>query len=120
LAGAWIQTRAATEPANAHVNAAVCTCCQPGIAASYRKTGMGGSFAGANAENVPALRQTFHPKVSGCDSAVTGGSRCYLRRWQIGFDGKVINIDEAGGLRRWLGKPFADISPPHEPAHAFR
>jgi hypothetical protein len=62
FAGAWIctkrQPRPPAEPANAYVNPAVCAGCHPGIAATYRKTGMGRSFARANAENVPAFGKT--------------------------------------------------------------
>jgi predicted CXXCH cytochrome family protein len=99
LGGAWIYTkrqpRPPAEPANAYVNPAVCAGCHPGIAATYRKTGMGRSFARANAENVPAFGKTFYHQASDSDfEMITRGGNYYQRRWQRGFDGKPTNNDE--------------------------
>jgi Flp pilus assembly protein TadD len=99
VAGAWVyiarQTRPAPAPANAYVDSALCADCHGEIAASYRKTGMGRSFARMRPENTVELRKPFHNLAS--DSYFTmilRDGKYYQRRWQIGFDGKETNIDE--------------------------
>lgn len=99
LACAWFYTkrqpRPVSGPPNAYAKPAVCTGCHARIAATFRKTGMGRSFARANAENVPALGKTFHHKASHSDFAmIARDGKSYQRRWQIGFDGKETDIDE--------------------------
>ena len=87
--------RPAPSPPNAYVDAAVCADCHGNIAASYRKTGMGRSFAPVRPDTVPAIGKTFRHKAS--DSYFTTIQRdgkYYQRRWQIGFDKKETNIDE--------------------------
>lgn len=108
LAGAlaaWVYTRrrlshSSSHPASSHadsryVNAAVCTGCHANLAAGFRKTGMGRSFARVQPEHVPEFGKPFHHKAS--DSYFTmlaRDGRYYQRRWQIGFDGKETNVDE--------------------------
>ena len=99
LTGAWIYTKrplhSPTESTNEYVNVAVCTGCHAGIAATYRKTGMGRSFARPSAENVPAFGKTFHHKTSDSEFAmIAREGKTYQRRWQTGFDGKQTNVDE--------------------------
>ena len=99
LAGAWWYTkrqpRPAPSPANAYVDAAVCASCHAGIAASYRKTGMGRSFVRLRPEKLPAFEKTFHNKASDSYFAmITRDGQVYQRRWQLGFDGKETNVDE--------------------------
>lgn len=97
---AWIYmahrpSRSASPPENGYVNAAVCTGCHAELAAGFRKTGMGRSFARVRPELVPGFGKVFHHKAS--DSYFTMLSRdgrYYQRRWQIGFDGKETNVDE--------------------------
>lgn len=85
----------ATNPANSYVDAAVCAKCHAGIAASYRKTGMGRSFARWHPENARAFAKPFHQKAGDSYYAmITRDGKRYQRRWQIGFDGKETNVDE--------------------------
>ncbi len=96
---AWVYTKRGThsspDPESAYVNAAVCTGCHADLAAGFRKTGMGRSFARVQPENVPEFGKPFHHQAS--DSyfgMVARDGRYYQRRWQIGFDGKETNVDE--------------------------
>ena len=96
---AWIYTKprahSPSNPESGYVNAAVCTGCHADLAAGYRKTGMGRSFARLRPEHVPEFGKPFHHKAS--DSyftMVARDGRYYQRRWQIGFDGKETNVDE--------------------------
>ena len=78
-----------------YVNAAVCTGCHADLAAGFRKTGMGRSFARLRPELLPELRKPFHHKASDSYFAmVARDGRYYQRRWQIGFDGQETNVDE--------------------------
>jgi Flp pilus assembly protein TadD len=99
LTGAWIYAKRPIRPtppaANAYVDTAVCADCHAAIAASYRKTGMGRSFARVRPDSLPPFGKPFHHKTSGSDFAmITRDGKSYQRRWQIGFDGKQTNIDE--------------------------
>ncbi|HEY7335980.1 MAG TPA: tetratricopeptide repeat protein [Bryobacteraceae bacterium] len=99
LTGAWIYARrpprASSAPANAYVDAAVCAECHGGIAATYRKTGMGRSFSRAQPESAPPFGKPFHHEASNSYfEMISRGGKYYQRRWQIGFDGKETNIDE--------------------------
>jgi len=77
------------------VNAAVCTGCHADLAAGYRKTGMGRSFAPLRLEDVPQFRSPFHNKATDSYFAlIARDGKSYQRRWQIGFDGKETNVDE--------------------------
>jgi tetratricopeptide (TPR) repeat protein len=97
---AWVYTQrrlpqSPSNPENGYVNAAVCTGCHRDLAAGFRKTGMGRSFARLRPEHVPAFGKPFHHKAS--DSyftMVARDGRYYQRRWQIGFDGKETNVEE--------------------------
>ena len=65
------------------------------LAAGFRKTGMGRSFARLRPEHVPEFGKPFHHKASDSYFAmVARDGRYYQRRWQIGFDGKETNVDE--------------------------
>ena len=99
LAALWtyrtLQPHPPSNPPNAYVDAAVCADCHGDIAASYRKTGMGRSFARVRPQTVPDPGKTFHHKAS--DSyfkTIERDGKYYQRRWQIGFDKKETNIDE--------------------------
>src|SRR6266699_687133 len=97
---AWVYTKrrlphSPSNPERGYVNAALCTGCHANLAAGYRKTGMGRSFARLRPEHVPEFGKPFHHKAS--DSYFTMAARdgrYYQRRWQIGFDGKETNVDE--------------------------
>jgi predicted CXXCH cytochrome family protein len=86
---------AAADPANGYLDATVCAKCHAGIAATYRMTGMGRSFARWRPENVRAFEKPFHHKAADSYYAmITRDGKLYQRRWQIGFDGKETNVDE--------------------------
>jgi len=96
---AWIYARrhapAAANPPNAYVDAAVCAGCHSEVAATYRKTGMGRSFARIRPEATPEFGKPVYNKTSDSYFAMfTHDGKVYQRRWQIGFDGKETNIDE--------------------------
>jgi predicted CXXCH cytochrome family protein len=85
----------APNPQNAYVNSAVCTGCHADLAAGFRKTGMGRSFARVQPEHVPEFGNPFHHKASDSYFAMLArDGRYYQRRWQIGFDSKETNVDE--------------------------
>ena len=93
----WVYTkrRPASNPQNAYVNAAVCAGCHADLAAGFRKTGMGRSFARLRPENVPEFGKPFHHKASDSYFAmVARDDKYYQRRWQMGFDGKETNVDD--------------------------
>ena len=98
IAGAWVYTGRKNRPSpveNAYVNGAVCTGCHAGIAATYRKTGMGRSFALWRPERIRPFPNTVYNKTSDSYfSMFLRDGKYYQRRWQIGFDGKETNIDE--------------------------
>jgi predicted CXXCH cytochrome family protein len=100
VVAAWFSTkqRAAhpsSNPENSYVNAAVCTGCHADLAAGFKKTGMGRSFARLRPEHVPDFGKPFHHKASDSYFAIIArDGRYYQRRWQIGFDGKETNVDE--------------------------
>jgi predicted CXXCH cytochrome family protein len=77
------------------VNAAVCAGCHSDVAAGYKKTGMGRSFARLRPEHVPEFRAPFRHKASDSYfSMIARDGKFYQRRWQTGFDGKETNVDE--------------------------
>ena len=96
---AWVFKRprpaqSAPDPQSGYVNAAVCTGCHADLAAGFRKTGMGRSFARLRPEHVPEFGKPFHHKASDSYFAMLArDGRYYQRRWQIGFDGKETNVD---------------------------
>jgi tetratricopeptide (TPR) repeat protein len=105
MVAAWIYTKrrlpqsssnpASSSAQNDYVDAAVCAGCHGDLAAGFRKTGMGRSFARVRPQNVPEFGKPFHHKAS--DSyfvMVARDGRYYQRRWQVGFDGKQTNVDE--------------------------
>jgi hypothetical protein len=66
-AGGWLyfRTRQAPQPAlSAYANPAVCTGCHADIAATYRKTGMGRSFARMDVAKAPPFGKPFYNKTS--------------------------------------------------------
>jgi len=98
-AAAWLYAGCAHRPsgssANAYVDAAICATCHADIAAHYRKTGMGRSFARVRPEDSIEFGKPFYNKTSDSYFAmVTRDGRHFQRRWQIGFDGKQTNVDE--------------------------
>jgi len=102
LAAVWVFTRRqpqaaslAAGAANAYVDPARCADCHGEIAATYKKTGMGRSFAKMRAADLPPFGKPFYHKASGSYfSMIQRGGKVYQRRWQIGVDGKETNVDE--------------------------
>jgi predicted CXXCH cytochrome family protein len=97
---AWVYNKqrlphSSSNPDSGYVNAAVCTGCHRDLAAGFRKTGMGRSFARLRLENLPEFRKPFHHQASDSYFAMLArDGRFYQRRWQIGFDGKETNVEE--------------------------
>jgi predicted CXXCH cytochrome family protein len=83
---------------NRYVDPALCETCHADEANGFRKTGMGRSFyrltpATATEDLTPG--KPFYHEPSGTYIAmIARGGRYYQRRWQIGFDSKVVNVDE--------------------------
>jgi len=81
-----------------YVDPAVCAGCHPGIAATYRQTGMGRSFHRAGpadtAQALPFAKPFYHAASDSYFVMLARGGKLYQRRWQKGFDGKETNIDE--------------------------
>ena len=86
----------ATHATNKYVDAALCAACHAEIASSYRKTGMGRSFYKLQASNaVEDFGKPFYHAASETYLVmVERDGKYYQRRWQKGFDGSEINIDE--------------------------
>jgi predicted CXXCH cytochrome family protein len=101
LAGAGFLTgRASAQQAaaNSYVDPALCAQCHAEIASSYRKTGMGRSFyrlPGVPAVELTTTKPFYHAASENYFAMIERGGKYYQRRWQIGFDGKETNIEEA-------------------------
>ena len=82
--------------ANNYVDPALCATCHADIAKNFSKTGMGRSFYKLQPSNkVEDLGKPFYHAAS--DSYMVMFERngqYFQRRWQKGFDGSEINIDE--------------------------
>ena len=88
--------RPTTATANSYVDPALCAACHGEIASHFAKTGMGRSFYRLTPENaVEAFGKPFYHAAS--DSYLVMFARdgkYYQRRWQKGYDGAEINVDE--------------------------
>ncbi|HWE48337.1 MAG TPA: tetratricopeptide repeat protein [Bryobacteraceae bacterium] len=74
---------------------AVCAGCHPGEAAAYARTGMGRSFALPAPGNSSATSSAFYHQASDTYFAmVQRGGEYFQRQYQIGFDGKQVNLTE--------------------------
>jgi len=86
-------------PAARYVDSRLCETCHAQIADAYRKTGMGRSFFRPAAKNTIENyigENSFDHERSGTKYAMTfRGGAWYQRRWQVGFDGKETNVEEA-------------------------
>ena len=86
----------ATSAGNGYVDPALCAACHGEIASHFSKTGMGRSFYRLKTENaVEDFGEPFYHAAS--DSYIVmfaRGGRYYQRRWQKGYDGAEINVDE--------------------------
>jgi hypothetical protein len=106
------------------VDAAVCGDCHGEIAATYRETGMGRSFARVRPETAMTFTKPFHHAVSGSYfTMIQRGGKYYQRRWQTGFDGKETNIEDksvdfvigsdnhARTFLHWTGRNILQVLP---------
>jgi predicted CXXCH cytochrome family protein len=87
-------TRSATS--NNYVDPALCAACHAGIAESSARTGMGRSFykpqSRTDIENFG--KPYYHAASDTYLEMIDRGGKYYQRRWQTGFDGREINVDE--------------------------
>jgi tetratricopeptide (TPR) repeat protein len=85
-------------PAAAYVNPDLCAGCHAEIAKSYRRTGMGRSFARpspANTFPAGAIDPVyFHAPSKSFFTMVQRDGKYFQRRHQTGFDGKAANVLE--------------------------
>ena len=81
-----------------YVDPAECVRCHRDIAATYRKTGMGRSFAKASTANVVedfARRNSLDHRLSGMHyEMIERNGEFFERRSERGFDGKETNVME--------------------------
>jgi len=87
-----------SQAAGAYADSATCAQCHAGIAATYRRSGMGQAFHKVRSEKdlgAEALAKPFFHAASNTffDVAFKNGA-WFQRRWQTGYDGKETNIDE--------------------------
>jgi len=98
LAALGIAAGLVTQASSQYVDPARCEPCHTDMAKSFRRTGMGRSFyrlLPANAIEDFTPGKTFYHEASDCYFAmIERGGRYYQRRWQKGFDGREINVDE--------------------------
>lgn len=102
-AAAWLSLMAAGPgtAANtpAYTGSGQCAACHAVIAATYRQTGMGRSFTPAAAD-LPGLDASgkarfYHQASRQWYTVLRRDGAAYVRRHQIGFDGKETNVLEA-------------------------
>ena len=86
----------ASRTGNGYVDPALCATCHSDIASHFRQTGMGRSFYRLTAQTaVEDFGKPFYHAAS--DSYIemfARGGKYYQRRWQKGYDGAEINVDE--------------------------
>ena len=102
--GTWFVWRAhpakptAVQAESDYVDPSVCATCHDDIAATYRKTGMGRSFARPTAQNViedySRNNRLDHPLSGYSYTLIERDGKFFQRRNTMGFDGKQTNIVE--------------------------
>src|SRR5438132_9145267 len=84
-----------SESARSYVNPAACAGCHAGIYQSYQRTGMGRSFARADAANAPedyrAKNHLYHRASDRSYTMIERGGKPIQQRHQLGYEGKVTN-----------------------------
>src|ERR1017187_9351662 len=89
---------AQTGPVNRYVDPKVCASCHRDIALKYARTGMGRSFvkpAPSNTiENYSKAPDYYHALSDSHYRMSIRNGEYFQRRWQIGLDGKEINVEE--------------------------
>ena len=96
LAASGVVAQRAQTPTNKYVDPALCATCHAEIASHFRQTGMGRSFYQLRPENAVEDfgKPFFHAASDSYIVMFARGGKYYQRRWQKGFDGSDINIDE--------------------------
>ena len=88
-----------TPAENGYIDSRQCAACHRQIANDYGKTGMGRSFyrpASPNsAEDFTKNNQFTHTLSDTTFSMLKRGTEYFQRRWQLGPDGKEINVEES-------------------------
>jgi predicted CXXCH cytochrome family protein len=104
VAGAQVQPAPITTNAG-YVEPSACTSCHQEIAASYARTAMARTFGVVrSAAEIPALKGGKFEHIASGEffSVVTRDNQLWLKRWETGFDGAVINVLEAR-VDYWFG-----------------
>src|SRR5262245_43649682 len=99
VAGAWLYTRARPHEStptipHAFVDSAQCTGCHAAESAGFLKTGMGRSFARPKANEYASVKPYYHAASDMHFAMIERGGELFQRRWQTGFDGKEIHVEE--------------------------
>lgn len=81
-----------------YVNAKVCAECHREIAEAYGSTGMARTFYRPSPENTKedysAAADIYHAPSDSHYAMIRRGGEYFQRRWQIGLDGREINVEE--------------------------
>ena len=76
----------------------LCAACHPAIAATYRQNGMGRSFSAPRPEilieDFAKNNSYYHPASDTHYQMLRRGDRIFQRRYQMGRDGREMNVDE--------------------------
>jgi tetratricopeptide (TPR) repeat protein len=90
--------QAKTQASGEYVDPATCALCHFQIAKTYRQTGMGRSFSRLRGdkplEGFKAGNRLYHKVSERHYTMMERGGKFYIRRHQIGFDGKETNVIE--------------------------
>ena len=83
---------------SAYVDARACVECHSEIARAYASTGMAQTFSRPSPENTKedysAASDIYHAPSDSHYAMIRRGGEYFQRRWQIGMDGKPINVEE--------------------------
>ncbi|MEO8373573.1 MAG: tetratricopeptide repeat protein [Candidatus Solibacter sp.] len=79
---------------SANAQVAVCAGCHAEIAAKFSRTGMGRSFSAATGTESLAAAPYFHAASGAYFAMVQRSGQLFQRRWELGPDGKLSNVEE--------------------------
>jgi predicted CXXCH cytochrome family protein len=92
------QVSSEAPPVSAYIDSKICATCHREIAANYARTGMARSFfkpASTNTIEDYAKTPEYYHALSDSHYAMTiRNGQYFQRRWQVGLDGKEINVEE--------------------------
>jgi predicted CXXCH cytochrome family protein len=77
-----------------YVDARLCAKCHRQIAEDYARTGMGRSFYRPAPNGAPTIQDFYHDLSDTHFAMLERGGQYFQRRWQIGFAGKEVNVEE--------------------------